>query len=89
MNKKVLKPSSIRLTPAADAWILNWVKATDLSMSALINRAILITRATLMEERREVQALCEQLRTLAKLRQIDAAAAAKKAEVRAAAKGAK
>lgn len=89
MTKKVSKPSSIRLTPAAEAWLSNWVKATHLSKSSLINRAILITAVVMNNQDNAVRAMCEQLRLLARLQQIDAAAAAKRAEVRAAAKGAK
>lgn len=89
MAKKTAKPSSIRLTPAADAWILKWVKATDLSMSSLINQAIGIAALAMNDDVCGVYDMCDELRMLATLRQIDAAATAKKAEVREAAKGAK
>lgn len=89
MAKRIAKPSSIRLTPAADDWILKWVKATDLSMSSLINRAIYIAHAVLTENKADLKSLTQQLHTQAKLTEIDRIATAKKAELRAAAKGAK
>jgi Arc/MetJ-type ribon-helix-helix transcriptional regulator len=89
MRKKVMKPSSIRLTPAAEAWVSLWVQATGWSMSAVINHAIGLAIAVHLEERQAITTERRRAMLAAELKAVDEKAAAKKTELRAASKGAK
>jgi hypothetical protein len=88
MTGKQVRPSSIRLTPAADELVSNWVQITGWSITACINHAILVARSIHMAQPSVQAALQKDFNLAAKVKAIEVEAAEKlrkaKAESRAA-----
>lgn len=87
MKSRNSKPSSIRLTPAADEQVSNWVKATGWSIAACINHAILIAGCVHRGDPTGWQTERQRLVLAINLKIVDDKAAAAKSKLRAAAKG--
>lgn len=77
------KPSSIRLTPAADELVSNWVQITGWSITSCINHAILVARSIHMAQPSVQAALKKDFDLAAKVRAIEVEAAEKMRKARA------